>query len=502
MTDRRLRDRSPLEAGLLMAGDAFMLEAAFLAAYWIRFYSGVWLVPLGIPPLSLYLGASAVVIAVFLGIFYASGLYSDRGDRRLADDLLKLVKGVVLGSLLVLALAFFLKREAYSRSFFGLFFLTSLAGLIAGRVAMRSLVRRILPLRTRILLVGASPMRDRVLWLSRQFPGLRLEPVGWVDLGGSDRTTRGPAADEQECRDGGGGGSVLVRRRIGGGDAPAIPAAEPVRCLGRLSDVRRLVVEHEVDRVVLTLPFSDLEQVAVITEELANLSVDLQFVPDLFALHLSRMRMTEIGGIPFLSVREDALSGADRVVKRTFDVMASGAGLLLLSPLLVALAAAVKLTSPGPVFYRQARVGRDGREFHMAKFRSMRADAENDSGPVWTVVEDPRVTPVGRFLRRWSLDELPQLWNVLAGDMSLVGPRPERKVFVERFVERMPRYFERHRVKSGLTGWAQVNGLRGNTSIEERTLYDLHYVENWSLGLDIKILLMTVHHVLRGENAY
>ncbi len=177
-------------------------------------------------------------------------------------------------------------------------------------------------------------------------------------------------------------------------------------------------------------------------------------------------------------------------------------GLLVLSPLLFVLAVAVKLSSRGPVLYRQARVGRDGREFDMLKFRSMRIGAEEQTGPVWTVADDPRVTGVGRLLRRWSLDELPQLWNVLRGDMSLVGPRPERRVFVERFSQQMPRYFERHRVKSGLTGWAQVNGLRGDTSIAERTLYDLHYVENWSLALDVKILLMTVHHVLRGANAY
>jgi exopolysaccharide biosynthesis polyprenyl glycosylphosphotransferase len=197
-----------------------------------------------------------------------------------------------------------------------------------------------------------------------------------------------------------------------------------------------------------------------------------------------------------------ALSGADRIVKRSFDLVCCASALLVLSPLLGLLALLVKLSSPGPVFYRQARVGRDGREFQMLKFRSMRTDAEQKSGPVWTVENDPRITPLGRFLRRFSLDELPQIWNVLVGDMSLVGPRPERKVFVDKFRHQMPRYFERHRVRSGLTGWAQVHGLRGNTSIEERTLYDLHYVENWSLALDVKIILMTLRHVLRGENAY
>jgi putative colanic acid biosynthesis UDP-glucose lipid carrier transferase len=253
---------------------------------------------------------------------------------------------------------------------------------------------------------------------------------------------------------------------------------------------------------VLTVPFEQLPLVGRVATEMSNLNVDLQFVPDLLALHTSRMRLKEIAGIPFISVREEALSGVDRLVKRSFDLAASGLGLLLLSPLLALLALLVRVSSPGPVFYRQDRVGRDGHEFAMVKFRTMRSDAEAATGPVWTTEHDPRVTGIGRFLRRTSLDELPQLWNVFKGDMSLVGPRPERRVFVEQFVQEMPRYFERHRVQSGLTGWAQVHGLRGNTSIAERTLYDLHYVENWSLLLDIKILLMTVHHVLRGENAY
>ena len=260
--------------------------------------------------------------------------------------------------------------------------------------------------------------------------------------------------------------------------------------------------EHKVDLVVLTLPFERLDLVKTITERLVNLTVDLQFVPDLLELHTSRLRLTDLAGIPFISVRETALSGADRIVKRTFDLVCSAAALLVLSPLLAIIAGLVKLSSPGPVFYRQGRVGRDGRQFQMLKFRSMRSDAEARTGPVWTVENDPRVTGLGRFLRRFSLDELPQLWNVLRGDMSLVGPRPERQVFVEKFSQELPRYFERHRVRSGLTGWAQVHGLRGNTSVEERTLYDLHYVENWSLALDVKIILMTIHHVLRGENAY
>jgi exopolysaccharide biosynthesis polyprenyl glycosylphosphotransferase len=214
------------------------------------------------------------------------------------------------------------------------------------------------------------------------------------------------------------------------------------------------------------------------------------------------MRLREIAGIPFISVRDRGLSGMDRILKRTFDIVVTVTLLVVLAPVLLLLALLVKLSSPGPVLFRQARLGRDNRAFEMLKFRTMRVDAESESGPVWTAENDPRRTAIGTFLRRFSLDELPQLFNVLAGDMSLVGPRPEREVFASEFHEKIPRYLERHRVRSGLTGWAQVHGLRGNTPIEVRTLYDLYYVENWSIALDLRILLKTAIHVLRGENAY
>lgn len=478
MSEGRRRG-SLLRPAVLIVADLLLLESAFLVTYWFRFHAGIWPVPLGVPPLGLYLLASAVILGVFFLIFYFSGLYADRAGRTAEEELVALFKAVVQGSLLMLAGVFFLRRLTFSRSFFGLFFLSSFFFLSAGRLAARALLARVrrrgLGLR-RVLLVGASPMRERIVRAVRELPGLGLDPVGWLDTAGDGA---GAAAS---------------------GAPPDGPPGVP--CLGRFADLPALVRERAIDLVVLTVPFRDLRLVAEASAALAEADVDLQFVPDLDELRLSRMRLTEVGGIPFVGVREEALSGADRIVKRTFDLVASGAALLLLSPLLLALALAVRLTSRGPVLYRQARVGRDGREFQMVKFRTMRVDAETASGPVWTVARDPRVTAVGRWLRRLSLDELPQLWNVCRGEMSLVGPRPERQVFVAEFRRRLPRYFERHRVRSGLTGWAQVNGLRGNTSIEERTLYDLWYVENWSLWLDIKIILMTIHHVLRGENAY
>ncbi len=503
MTETDRQRARLVRPAVLILGDLLALEAAFLATYWFRFHAGLWPVPLGIPPLGFYLATSLVVLVVFFGIFYALGLYADHAGRSLEEELTGLFRGVVLGSLLVLALAFFFRSATYSRSFFGLFFLSCFFFLSAGRVAARRLLRQIRRRGSgarRLLLVGDNEMRRRILRAARELPGLSLEPVGRVGVApleagapagtgpvaaGGDAPARGEAAPA---------GDEAPREDAGAGQEPP--------WLGTLADLPELVVRHRIDLVVLTLPFDQLALVRPIAASLGDLGVDIHFVPDLMALHVSRVRLTEIAGIPLISVREVALSGADRIVKRTFDLAAAAVGLLLLAPALLAIAALIRLTSPGPVLYRQLRVGRDGREFQMLKFRSMRVDAERGSGPVWTVQDDPRVTGVGRLLRRCSLDELPQLWNVLRGDMSVVGPRPERKVFVDRFRHEMPRYFERHRVRSGLTGWAQVHGLRGNTSIAERTLYDLHYVENWSLALDVKIVLMTLHHVLKAENAY
>jgi len=494
--DRRRGD--VIEPTVYMVMDAIMLVVAFVLTYWFRFHSGLLLVPLGIPPLGPYLLASLVIVLVFLSIFYSHGLYSDRGGRRAERDFVELFRGVILGSLLVLALSFFVRTMTFSRWFFGLFFWFSWAFLCLGRVVARRILARVLHRgmrRTRLLLVGSNPMRGRLLNTVRELPGLALEPVGWLRVPDEDDPGPGPQAATQMAA---GIGSPLDA----GGQTYAAGPEPSVPCLGAVDEARDVVLAHDIDRLILTLSFNQMPLISQIAADLANLTTEVQWVPDLFELHTSKMRLREVAGIPFISVREVSLSGADRIVKRTFDLVLAALALVGLAPVLLLLAAAVRLTSPGPVLFRQARVGRDGHEFDMLKFRTMRTDAEAASGPVWTQEDDPRVTLPGRALRRWSLDELPQFWNVLCGDMSLVGPRPERKVFVDQFSLEMPRYFERHRVKSGLTGWAQVNGLRGNTSIADRTLYDLHYVENWSVWLDVRILLMTVHHVLRGENAY
>jgi Undecaprenyl-phosphate glucose phosphotransferase len=230
--------------------------------------------------------------------------------------------------------------------------------------------------------------------------------------------------------------------------------------------------------------------------------VDVKVVPDLLQVIALRARLEDLDGVPVININDVPLQGLNSFIKRGIDIGLSAAALLVLAAPFAVLAALVKLTSPGRVFYRQERMGLDGKSFTIVKFRSMYEDAERHTGPVWAVEDDPRVTPLGRFLRRSNLDELPQLWNVLCGDMSIVGPRPERPHFVEQFKHRIPQYMLRHKVKAGLTGWAQVNGWRGNTPLEKRIEYDLYYIENWSVRLDLKIMWLTVVRGFFHKHAY
>jgi exopolysaccharide biosynthesis polyprenyl glycosylphosphotransferase len=273
--------------------------------------------------------------------------------------------------------------------------------------------------------------------------------------------------------------------------------------LGDLGSVAPVVLQHHIGEVIIASPGVSHPKLVEIVTSCTRQGVDIKIFPDIFELMAREVETSELTGLPLMRVRDVALRGWMRFLKRALDVSISWTALVLLSPFLLLTALLVKLTSPdGPVLHVQERVGLDGRPFQMLKFRSMRPDAEADSGPVWTVPDDPRRTRLGAFIRRWSLDEFPQLINVLLGEMSLVGPRPERPEFVAQFADLVPRYPERHMEKAGLTGWAQVNGLRGQTSIVERTEYDLFYVETWSLAFDIKIILKTLAAVIRHKNAY
>ncbi len=284
-------------------------------------------------------------------------------------------------------------------------------------------------------------------------------------------------------------------------DKAETPGVDAPR-LGGLEDIRAVLDRQQVDIVFIALPHSEYPRLTSVLNEIGDDPVAIHFVPDVFGLASLRGGVEEFESIPFVHLRESPLYGWNRVAKRVLDLIVGGGALVLAAPVMLAIATALKLVSRGPVLYRQERMGLDGQRFRMLKFRTMRVDAERETGPVWARPDDSRRTRLGAFLRRWSLDELPQLWNVLRGEMSLVGPRPERPSFVEEFRRRVPGYMLRHKVKAGITGWAQINGWRGQTSIEKRIEYDLYYIERWSLGLDLKILLLTFWSGFRNRNAY
>jgi Undecaprenyl-phosphate glucose phosphotransferase len=272
--------------------------------------------------------------------------------------------------------------------------------------------------------------------------------------------------------------------------------------LGRFEDLRAILDREQVDLILIALPHGDYGRLASVLSDIGDDPLAIHLVPDVYGLVSMRGGIEEFEGVPVIHLRESPLYGWNGVLKRGLDLVVGGLALVALAPLLLLVAVAVKLTSSGPVLLRQERMGLDGRAFSMLKFRTMRADAEAESGPVWAAPDDDRRTRIGAVLRRFSLDELPQLLNVLRGEMSLVGPRPERPVFVETFRHRIPGYMLRHKVKAGMTGWAQINGWRGNTSLEKRIEYDLYYIERWSLAFDLSILVKTLWRGFMNKNAY
>jgi len=271
--------------------------------------------------------------------------------------------------------------------------------------------------------------------------------------------------------------------------------------LGNIDDLPTIIESQRVDEVIIGLPEATHQELVGVISQCERERVSVRVFPDVFQIMAAEITISDLGGLPLLTIRDVALRGWKLTLKRIVDVLGSGLLLLFSSPLLMLTALLVKLDSPGPAFFVQERTGLDAKPFPMIKFRSMRTDAEAN-GPGWTTKDDPRRTRIGAFIRRTSVDEWPQFINVLLGDMSLVGPRPEQPTYVEQFRQSIPRYMDRHREKAGITGWAQINGLRGDTSIAERTKYDLWYIENWSLWLDFKIMLRTAFKAFFDRTAY
>ena len=462
-----------LFVALHVVSDALFGMAAFTLAYVIRFETDLIPVTRGYPPLSQYLAVLPLVALIVPLAFQIHGMYRLRRHRSRLDDFF----GVFVGSVIAVVLGivttlyvqtYFLPIELKERGAFevsqivwGIFLLVN----TFASYSVREFVRAIFERRwragiglKRVLIAGSGDLSRLVADKCLQHRELGHQVIGFVD----DRAT----------------GDHLGYRGL------------PL--LGTLDEASKFLTSEQVDLLYITLPLEEHVKMLSLIENASRECVEVKVVPDLFQFIALRAGLEDFDGIPIISVNDVPLHGINTLFKRAIDVSLSVTALLAFLFPMALIALLVRYASPGPIIYRQERMGLDGRSFTVYKFRSMQHQAEEETGPVWSRDNDPRRTPLGAWLRRFYLDELPQLWNVLRGDMSLVGPRPERPYFVKQFKDRYPQYMLRHKVKAGITGWAQVNGWRGDTSIEKRIEFDLYYIENWSVSLDFKILWLTI----------
>jgi len=373
----------------------------------------------------------------------------------------------------LLSLLYFAKQIHVSREFLGIFLALNLAILVAYRFVVKMALFRLRRNgfnKKYLLILGAGSVGRNFYNNLLQYPELGYEVFGFLD-------------------------DNLKAHPLNGQSLPPI--------LGGLDRLDEVLRKHMIDEVIVALPLTAHEKLAQIIETCDNLGAKTLIIPDYFDLLPARPYFDNFAGIPLINVRDIPLDElGNRILKRTFDIVFSIFAIILTSPIMLIAAIGIKLTSPGPIIFKQERMGLDRRTFMMYKFRTMRVSDQKTADTVWTVENDPRRTKFGAFLRRTSIDELPQFFNVLKGDMSVVGPRPERPYFVEQFKEEIPKYMVRHHVRPGITGWAQTNGLRGDTSIRERINHDLYYLENWSFMFDLKIIILTIFRGFVNRNAY
>ena len=459
---------------VLVLADVLAVIAAWSTAFFLRFNVDIIPVIKAYPTFPHYLSFVPIVLVFWLAAARLLDLYGPQLSRSLRARAWNAWKAATLSLVLLTALTFFYREfpfARFSRVVMAYYWIiVTVYAVIARTLAqtiLKNLRRRGYEVR-RILIAGTGELGVDLGGRMRANEVLGIEVVGYL----TDR--------EEEV------GSLI--------------SGVPVT--GRLEDAREVILRFQADQLFIALPMDGQDHLQRVLEGLGEELIDIKVVPDFLKFMKLNAGIEDFDGLPVISLRESPLFGVNRLVKRTADIVLSLAALLVLSPLMVLIAWAIKLTSPGPVLYRQERMGLDGISFQMFKFRSMREGAEEESGAVWASPKDPRRTSVGRIIRKASLDELPQLFNVLRGDMSVVGPRPERPVFVEDFRKNIPGYMLRHKVKAGITGWAQVNGWRGNTPIENRIECDLYYIENWSLGFDLKILWLTLWKGIIHKHAY
>lgn len=418
---------------------------------------------------SFYFRALYFLIPGYLIIYYMNRMYAPKRSQRLETEFAQVIRSNAIGLVAFLVAITAFKISNFSRGLVGLFCVTNTILAFAERCVIRSLLRKFRKKGynlKHVLLVGYSRAAEEYI----------------------DRINDNPQWG-------------YAIRGILDDNIPRSTTYKGVKVIGRIDNLDVILPLSQLDEIAVTLSLSDYERLAEIVSRCEKSGVHTKFIPDYSSLIPNRPYTEELDGLPVINIRYVPLTNTvNAFVKRAFDFVCSLIGILLLSPLLLVLALVVRFSSSGPIIFKQERVGLHNKTFQMYKFRTMRVQDAAEEKKGWTVKDDPRVTKAGRIMRKYNLDELPQLFNILKGDMSIVGPRPERPQFVERFKEEIPRYMIKHQVRPGLTGWAQVSGFRGDTSIHKRISYDLYYIENWTMGFDIKIMFLTI---FKGfKNAY
>ena len=467
-----IKDNQKVFNRLMVIADAAITAVSFISAYYFKFYilnngPGVGVLPVGDYFMLLFF-----IVPIYMFLYHSCSVYAPKRTVRRRFEVYGIVKANTIGIVALIIVLYMIIREInFSRSVMVYFYVVNVTATSFFRLNLRkglcSIRRRGYNLK-HILLVGYSRAAEEYI----------------------DRLNDNPQWGYVVCG--------ILDDHIPGGTL-----YKGVKVLGRLGNLEVILPENKLDEIAITLPLKDYDYLESVVSICEKSGVHTKFIPDYNSLIPSRPYTEDLMGLPVVNIRYVPLTNTGNIlVKRMMDVAGALVGIVLTSPVMLLSALLVKLTSPGPVIFRQERVGLHNKPFYMYKFRSMELQAPGEEKKAWTVRNDPRVTPVGRFLRRTSLDELPQLFNILRGDMSLVGPRPERPLYVEKFKEEIPRYMVKHQVRPGLTGWAQVNGLRGDTSIRKRVEYDIYYIENWTVWFDFKIILMTFFTGFVNKNAY
>jgi Undecaprenyl-phosphate glucose phosphotransferase len=482
-----LKFQTRMMVATFIVTDILVTAVAWVLAYLLRFQADVVhvLIPVtkGVPELSRYLLLLPFMALIWPVVLYFHGLYQIKRGRSRIDEFFGILFSVLIGSALTLGLTLYVRvyyrfqpevapRWEFSQAVFALFILLDVILLNVGRWTIRAHLQRQWAAGynvTRVLVAGTDELGRAVVEALLAHRELGFRVVGFL------------------------------------ADSAQAPGHAGVPVVGTLDRAREAIEEHKADQLYVALPLEDHARIVPLVQGLSNECVDIKVVPDVVQYATIKATLEDLDGIPIISLNEVPLQGWNSMVKRFVDAVVSALLLLALTvvPVIPVITLLIKLFGgKGPAFLRQERMTLDGKTFQIFKFRTMVDGAERDTGPVFATSNDPRRTPIGAWLRRFNLDELPQLINVFLGDMSLVGPRPERPPFVAQFRERIPEYMRRHRVKSGMTGWAQVNGWRGNTSIEKRIEHDLYYIENWSLLLDVKIIVLTLFRGFGQKHAY